>query len=94
MYVEEEDYTGGIMMVNIPAGVMTQQFTVFITDNNVVECVETFNVTISSITTCGVTKGSVSNAEVQIIDDESKACVVNNMFENNVVIMNIPKSIA
>ena len=59
-------------MVNVTAGVMTQQFTISINDNNIVECVETFTVTISSVTTCGVTIGSVSSTEVRITDDDSK----------------------
>ena len=59
-------------MVNVTAGVMIQQFTISINDNNIVECVETFTVTISSVTTCGVTIGSVSSTEVRITDDDSK----------------------
>ena len=51
---------------------MTQTFTVTIVDNNIVECVETFTVTISSVTTCGVTIGSDSSTEVRITDDDSK----------------------
>ena len=31
-------------MLTLPAGVMIQTFTVTIVDNNIVECVETFNV--------------------------------------------------
>ena len=60
------------MTVNVPAGVMTETFTVTITNNNVVECVEAFTVTISSVTTCGVTIGSDSSTEVRITDDDSK----------------------
>ena len=59
-------------MVNVSAGVMTQQFTISIANNNIVECVETFTVTISSVTTCGVTIGSVSSTEVRITDDDSE----------------------
>ena len=66
------DYTGGMRMVTVLAGVMTQQFIISIIDNNIVECVETFTVTISSVTTCGVTIGSVSSTEVRITDDDSK----------------------
>ena len=60
------------MVVNVPAGAMTRQFTISIANNNIVECVETFTVTISSVTTCGVTIGSVSSTEVRITDDDSK----------------------
>ena len=60
------------MVVNVPAGVMTQSFTISIADNNIAECVETFNVMISSVTTCGVTTGSVTSTEVRITDDDGK----------------------
>ena len=60
------------MMVTVPAGVMTQSFTLSIADNDIVECVETFIVTITSVTSCGVTIGSVSSTEVRITDDDSK----------------------
>ena len=71
-YVGGEDYNGGMRMVNVPAGVMMHPFTIPITNNSIVECVETFIVTISSVTTCVVTIGSVSNTEVRITDDDSK----------------------
>ena len=61
-----------MMVVNVTAGVMTQSLTIDIVDDNIAECDETFNVTISSVTTCGVTIGSVSNTEVMITDDDSK----------------------
>ena len=70
--LDEEDYNGGMEMITIPPGVMTQSFTISITDDNLVECVETFIVRILSVTTCGVIVGSVSNALVRIIDNDSK----------------------
>ena len=63
------------MVVNVPAGVMTQQFIIFITNNSVAEHVETFNVTILSVTTCRVTIGNVNNAEVSITDDDGKSYI-------------------
>ena len=66
------DYTGGMRVFNVPAGAMTKQFTISIADNNIVECVETFTVATSSVTTYGVTIGSVSSTEVRITDDDSK----------------------
>ena len=51
---------------------MTQPFTVDIVDNNIVECDETFIVTITSVTTCGVTVGNNNRSEVTITDDDSK----------------------
>ena len=72
MFIGGEDYTGGMSIVNVPAGVMMHPFMINIINLNVVECVETFIVTISSVTTCGVTIGSVSSTEVRITDDDSK----------------------
>ena len=67
---DTDDYTGGSRVISVPAGVMTQSFTIDIADDNIVECIETFDVTISSVTTCGVTIGSVSDTEVRITDDD------------------------
>ena len=67
-----EDYTGGSRMFAVPAGVMMQSFTIDIVNNSIVECDETFTVTISSVTTCRVTIGSDSSTEVIITDDDSK----------------------
>ena len=41
-------------------------------DNNIVECNEMFNVTMVSVTTCGVTIGSNRISEVMIRDDDGK----------------------
>ena len=71
-FIDGQDYTGGTRVVNVPAGVMMQSFTVAISDNDIVECDETFIVTIMSVTTCGVTIGSNNMTEVTITDDDSK----------------------
>ena len=68
LYIDGEDYTGNSMTVNTPAGVTTQPLTINIINNNIVECDETFNVTIVSVTTCGVTIGSNNISEVMITD--------------------------
>ena len=49
-----------------------QPLTIKILDNNIVECNETFNVTMVSVTTCGVTIGSNRISEVMIRDDDGK----------------------
>ena len=59
-------------MVTVSAGVMTEAFTLAIVDKNIVECDKIFNVTISSVTTCGVTIGNDSNTVVRITDNDSK----------------------
>ena len=45
-------------MVYVSARVISQSFTVAIVDNDIVECDETFIVTILSVTTCAVTIGN------------------------------------
>ena len=49
-----------------------QAFAINITDNSIVECNEKFNVTMTSVTTCGVTIGSDRISEVMIRDDDGK----------------------
>ena len=70
--LDGEDYTGDVRMISVPAGELTQEFTMTIVDDNITECNETFTVTISSVTTCGVTIGSDSSTVVRITDDDSK----------------------
>ena len=41
-------------------------------DNNIVECNEMFDVTMVSVTTCGVTIGGNRISEVMIRDDDGK----------------------
>ena len=71
-YVAGEDYNGSSITVNVPAGVTMQPLTISIIDNNIVECNEMFNVTMVSVTTCGVTIGSNRISEVMIRDDDGK----------------------
>ena len=70
--IEEKDYIGGSKEITIPAGVMSVSHRVSIVKDNIVECIETFTVNISSATTCGVTIGGVNNVIVTITDDDSK----------------------
>ena len=73
LYVAGEDYNGSPITVNVPAGVTMQSLsTINIIDNNIVECDEMFNVTMLSVTTCGVTIGSNRISEVMITDDDGK----------------------
>ena len=67
-----EDYNGSTITLNVPAGVTMESFAINIIENNTVECNETFNVTIVSVTTCGVTIGSNNSSEVMITDDDGK----------------------
>ena len=72
LYSAEEDYNGSTITLNVPAGVIMESLAIYIIENNTVECNETFNVTIVSVTTCGVTIGSNNCSEVMIIDDDGK----------------------
>ena len=67
-----KDYNGSPITLNVPAGVIMESLAINIIENNTVECNETFNVTIVSVTTCGVTIGSNNSSEVMITDDDGK----------------------
>ena len=71
-FIDGEDYTGWMRVVDVPAGVMTQSFTIDIVDNDIVECNETFIARIISVTTCGVTIRNNNRSEVIVTDDDSK----------------------
>ena len=80
-----EDYVGTIKAVIIPPGVTMQTFKISLVNNSIVECDETFNVTIVSVTTCGVTIGSNNISEVKITDDDGKRrliMIISVMSEN------------
>ena len=70
--IGREDYNGNPIAVNVPTGVMMQAFMVNIINNNIVECIERFNVRIISVTTCGVAIGNDNMSEVIITDDDGK----------------------
>ena len=85
LYSAGEDYNGSTITLNVPAGVTTQPLTINIIDNNIFECDETFNITIESVTTCGVTIGSNNISEVMITDDDGKhrfIMIISVMSEN------------
>ena len=72
MYIGSEDYNGSSKVVNVPAGVMMHTFLINIINNDIEECIESFNVRIISVTTCGVVVGNNNISEVIITDDDSK----------------------
>ena len=61
------DYFGTI---TITAGITTSPFTMDIIDDNIVECIQRFNITIVSANICGIIVGNDSNSKVIIIDDD------------------------
>ena len=70
--VDVEDYDGGMMTVTITAVTMEESFTIDIADGGIVECSESFNVRIASVTGNGVIIGNINNAEVIIIDNDGE----------------------
>ena len=71
-FIAGEDYNGSPITINVPAGVTMQIFTIHIAENNIVECDETFNIIMMSVTTYEVTIGSNRISEVIIRDDDGK----------------------
>ena len=82
--IDGKDYHGGMIIVNVSAGVPTQSFEISSMNSKTVECNETFNVTIISVTGCGVTIGNNSNSEVKIQDNESMN-LANCMYVNFII---------
>ena len=72
--------------IAIPVEVITESFIINITDNNIVECRESFNVAIVSVTGSGVTTGNIDNTEVIILDNDGKwiTCIVIVSFTFNI----------
>ena len=59
-------------MINILAEESTQSFEINTIMSKAVECIETFNISIISVTGCGVTIGSNNTSKVMIKDNGSK----------------------
>ena len=60
------------MVINVSALTLAQPFQITPINNEELECNKTFNITIQSVTGCGVAIGSNNNIEVLIKDDDSK----------------------
>lgn len=71
LYIDE-DYGGERMIINVPAGTVSQSFVINITDDDIVEHNELFGVTIVSVSTCGVTIGNINTSDVIIINDDGE----------------------
>ena len=80
-----EDYNGTIKDIIIPPGITMQTFKINIVNNNIAECNETFNVTIVSVTTCGVTIGSNNINEVMITEDDGKHRFIISVMSENII---------
>ena len=64
-----KDYSGGMMVIDVSDGMDERSFEIAIINTGNVECDETFNVTIKSVSGCGVTIGNTNNSEVKIRDN-------------------------
>ena len=70
--LEAADYDQPNIFVTIAPGTMMQQFTINITNDNIVECNETFSMSISTEGIwCGLNNDN-SSAQVTIINDDGK----------------------
>ena len=70
MITDADDYIGGMVTFDIPAGVATQSFTIDVVDDNVIECDERFKITLLFATICNIAIGNDSNSEVIITDND------------------------
>ena len=71
--IDNYDYTAGPYTVTIPAGQNDVTFSVSITDDNIREQSETFNLIIDeSLLPSGVTSSDPNRVTVTIMDDDSK----------------------
>ena len=71
-YIAVEDFIDGTRNVNIPAGKSMVNFTVNTTISEMVECDETFDISMISVSACGVAIGSINNSKVIIKDNAGK----------------------
>lgn len=67
-----DDYSGGKITVNVSTGMISQSFVISIIEDDIVECSETFGVTIASVSSCGIRIGNNNNIKVMIADNDSK----------------------
>lgn len=68
----EADYDQQSIIVTINPGILMQQFDVYIINDNLVECTEAFNLSISTEGTwCGL-NSSNGSAQVIIFDNDGK----------------------
>ena len=84
-YLAGEDYSRVSLTDSISAGITMWPLIINIIDNNIVECNETFNVTILSVAHCGVTIGNTSNSEVMISDNDGNISLIFSVTVENII---------
>lgn len=72
LLLDGRDYKGRLTAPTVKKGSKTTSFSIPIIDDNIVECDETFKVTIPGVSLCGITVGGVNAIDVTIVDDDSK----------------------
>jgi len=76
VYLGGIDYSSGPYMITIPAGVISVPFDVPITDDNLFESSESFNLSINVVSLPrNITIGEVEESKVIIMDNDSKGVV-------------------
>ena len=70
MFTDASDFNEGIISINVSARVMTQSFMIDVFDDNIVECTDSFNITIVSTSICTVAIGINNNSKIIITDND------------------------
>ena len=71
-FIDVEDYSGHARTITIPAGESSRSFSISVVNDNIVECTETFNISMQAISLQGVSIGSVNSIRASIIDNDSE----------------------
>ena len=75
--VDGQDYTIASTTVSVPAAWIEKLFAIRIINDNIMECNETFKLTLSvPISTCGAVNGTVDTTKVTIVDNDSRKSVI------------------
>ena len=72
IYIGNVDYTAGLYNITFSAEDVTTTFNISITDDNLLEAIEEFNLTISSISSSRILSGNTEQATVFIVDNDGK----------------------
>ena len=73
LVTDGEDYRINSTTVSLAAGKMSKSFTINIINDDITECDETINLTLSvSASTCGAVNGTNDTAEVVIQQDDGR----------------------
>lgn len=85
----DEDYHMENTTVYVPDGVISQSFIINITDDEILECNETFIVTIRNFSICGFIIGRVDTTGVVIFADGGKQYIFHTKIQLLHIIINV-----